>query len=69
MYLFIILFIIINNNNNKEADSVPLQLQTITDALDKLSLSGPVKSKYPLTFLDLNQVLFYVFLTIIFLTS
>ncbi|XP_008314878.1 beta-galactosidase [Cynoglossus semilaevis] len=36
------------------------KLQTITDALDKLSLSGPVKSKYPLTFLDLNQAFGFV---------
>nr|XP_033479047.1 beta-galactosidase [Epinephelus lanceolatus] len=31
------------------------QLQTITDALDTLSFSGPVKSVYPQTFTELNQ--------------
>lgn len=40
---------------------VPLQkLETVTDALEKLSYSGPVKSIYPLTFIDLNQALGFV---------
>ena len=37
------------------------QLQTISDALQKLSFSGPVKSAYPLTFIELNQVSSNVF--------
>lgn len=32
------------------------QLQTIVSALEDLSLSGPVKSKYPQTFIELGQV-------------
>lgn len=41
--------------------TVPLhKLETVTDALEKLSYSGPVKSMYPLTFIDLNQALGYV---------
>lgn len=41
--------------------TVPLQkLVTVSDALEKLSYSGPVKSTYPLTFIDLNQALGYV---------
>ncbi|XP_030589401.1 beta-galactosidase [Archocentrus centrarchus] len=31
------------------------KLQMVSDALDKLSFSGPVKSTYPQTFIDLNQ--------------
>ncbi|MGH0191481.1 UNVERIFIED_CONTAM: hypothetical protein FKN15_065113 [Acipenser sinensis] len=31
-------------------------LLTVTAALDKLSFSGPVKSIYPLTFIEMNQV-------------
>lgn len=34
----------------------PPQLQTVLEALVKLSFSGPVKSTYPQTFLELNQV-------------
>ena len=37
------------------------QLQTISDALEKLSFSGPVKSTYPQTFIELNQVTSNVF--------
>lgn len=41
--------------------TVPLQkLETVTAALDKLSYSGPVKSMYPLNFIDLNQAVGYV---------
>lgn len=41
--------------------TVPLhKLETVSDALEKLSYSGPVKSMYPLTFIDLNQTLGYV---------
>uniref|UniRef100_A0A3Q3WHK2 Beta-galactosidase n=1 Tax=Mola mola TaxID=94237 RepID=A0A3Q3WHK2_MOLML len=36
------------------------KLQTISDALEKLSFSGPVKSMYPQTFIELNQVFGYV---------
>ncbi|KAK2817112.1 hypothetical protein Q5P01_025303 [Channa striata] len=35
-------------------------LQTISDALEVLSFSGPVKSMYPLTFIELNQAFGYV---------
>ncbi|KAM4604034.1 beta-galactosidase [Polymixia lowei] len=35
-------------------------LQTVTDALSKLSFSGPVKSTYPLSFIELNQAFGYV---------
>ncbi|XP_072526060.1 beta-galactosidase [Salminus brasiliensis] len=31
------------------------KLRTVTESLDILSFSGPVKSTYPLTFIDLNQ--------------
>lgn len=34
------------------------QLQTVADALDELSYSGPVKSTYPQTFIELGQVLY-----------
>uniref|UniRef100_H2V6V5 Beta-galactosidase n=1 Tax=Takifugu rubripes TaxID=31033 RepID=H2V6V5_TAKRU len=36
------------------------KLQTIFEALDILAFSGPVKSTYPKTFLELNQVFGYV---------
>ncbi|XP_040892009.1 beta-galactosidase [Toxotes jaculatrix] len=36
------------------------KLQTISDALEKLSFSGPVKSMYPQTFIELNQAFGYV---------
>lgn len=36
------------------------KLETVSEALEKLSYSGPVKSTYPLTFIDLNQALGYV---------
>nr|XP_046273224.1 beta-galactosidase [Scatophagus argus] len=36
------------------------RLQTVSDALEKLSFSGPVKSTYPLTFVELNQAFGYV---------
>ncbi|XP_035516916.1 beta-galactosidase [Morone saxatilis] len=36
------------------------KLQTISDALEKLSFSGPVKSIYPQTFTELNQAFGYV---------
>uniref|UniRef100_A0A3Q3SH13 Beta-galactosidase n=2 Tax=Mastacembelus armatus TaxID=205130 RepID=A0A3Q3SH13_9TELE len=36
------------------------QLQTITEALEKLSFSGPVKSTYPQTFTELNQAFGYM---------
>ncbi|XP_074546450.1 beta-galactosidase [Halichoeres trimaculatus] len=36
------------------------QLQTVSDALDKLSFSGPVKSIYPQTFIELNQAFGYM---------
>lgn len=37
-------------------DLLSLQLQTIFEALDIIAFSGPVKSTYPKTFLELNQV-------------
>lgn len=37
---------------------VSLQLQSVLDAVDALSFSGPVKSPFPLTFVDLRQVRF-----------
>ncbi|XP_041840027.1 beta-galactosidase [Melanotaenia boesemani] len=41
--------------------AVPMKkLQTVLDALEKLSFSGPVKSMYPQTFIDLNQAFGYV---------
>lgn len=36
------------------------KLQTVVDAVDVLSFSGPVQSLYPLTFLDLHQAFGYV---------
>lgn len=39
-----------------------LQLQTIFEALDILAFSGPVKSTYPKTFLELNQVSINIFI-------
>ncbi|KAM7009766.1 beta-galactosidase [Tautogolabrus adspersus] len=36
------------------------QLQTVSDALEVLSFSGPVKSMYPQTFIELNQAFGYV---------
>lgn len=36
------------------------RLQTISDALEMLSFSGPVKSIYPQTFIELNQAFGYV---------
>uniref|UniRef100_A0A667XVB3 Beta-galactosidase n=1 Tax=Myripristis murdjan TaxID=586833 RepID=A0A667XVB3_9TELE len=36
------------------------KLQTVSDAIDKLSFSGPVKSMYPLTFIELNQAFGFV---------
>ncbi|XP_068606761.1 beta-galactosidase [Brachionichthys hirsutus] len=36
------------------------KLQTIPDALENLSFSGPVKSMYPQTFVELNQAFGYV---------
>ncbi|XP_040003394.1 beta-galactosidase isoform X2 [Xiphias gladius] len=36
------------------------KLQTISDALEELSFSGPVKSMYPQTFTELNQMVGYV---------
>ncbi|XP_069571507.1 beta-galactosidase [Brachyistius frenatus] len=36
------------------------KLQTVSDALEELSFSGPVKSVYPQTFTDLNQAFGYV---------
>ncbi|XP_073333127.1 beta-galactosidase-like [Pagrus major] len=36
------------------------KLQTISDALEKLSFSGPVKSTYPQTFIELNQAFGFV---------
>lgn len=36
------------------------KLETVSDALQKLSFSGPVKSMYPLTFTDLKQTFGYV---------
>ncbi|XP_063740149.1 LOW QUALITY PROTEIN: beta-galactosidase [Eleginops maclovinus] len=36
------------------------KLQTISDALEKLSFSGPVKSMYPQTFIELKQAFGYV---------
>lgn len=36
------------------------KLETVSEALEKLSYSGPVKSMYPLTFIDLKQALGYV---------
>uniref|UniRef100_A0AAQ5XRL1 Beta-galactosidase n=1 Tax=Amphiprion ocellaris TaxID=80972 RepID=A0AAQ5XRL1_AMPOC len=41
--------------------AVPMKkLQTVSDALEKLSFSGPVKSMYPQTFIDLSQAFGYV---------
>lgn len=37
-------------------DLLSPQLQTIFEALEIIAFSGPVKSTYPKTFLDLNQV-------------
>lgn len=39
----------------------PPQLQTVLEALGELSFSGPVKSMYPQTFIELNQVFLNVF--------
>uniref|UniRef100_UPI0037E95EA7 beta-galactosidase n=1 Tax=Semicossyphus pulcher TaxID=241346 RepID=UPI0037E95EA7 len=39
---------------------VMTQLQTVSDALEKLSFSGPVKSMYPQTFIELNQAFGYM---------
>ncbi|KAM8879951.1 beta-galactosidase [Spinachia spinachia] len=36
------------------------KLQTLSDALEILSFSGPVKSKYPQTFIELNQAFGYM---------
>ncbi|KAF7217963.1 beta-galactosidase [Nothobranchius furzeri] len=36
------------------------KLQTVSDAVETLSLSGPVKSVYPQTFIEINQVFGYV---------
>ncbi|XP_013863170.1 beta-galactosidase isoform X2 [Austrofundulus limnaeus] len=36
------------------------KLQTVLDAVETLSFSGPVKSMYPQTFIDLNQVFGFV---------
>lgn len=36
------------------------KLETVSSALDKLSFSGPVKSLYPLNFIDLHQAVGYV---------
>ncbi|CAJ1052352.1 beta-galactosidase [Xyrichtys novacula] len=36
------------------------QLQTVSDALETLSLSGPVKSVFPQTFIELNQAFGYI---------
>lgn len=36
------------------------KLETVSEALEKLSYSGPIRSLYPLTFIDLNQALGYV---------
>ncbi|KAM9770520.1 beta-galactosidase [Menidia menidia] len=42
--------------------AVPMKkLQTVADALEKLSFSGSVKSLYPQTFMELNQAFGYVF--------
>lgn len=37
-------------------DPLSPQLQTIFEALENIAFSGPVKSTYPKTFLELNQV-------------
>ncbi len=36
--------------------SLSLQLKTVSEFLDILSFSGPVKTLYPLTFTEMNQV-------------
>lgn len=36
------------------------KMETVSDALEKISYSGPVKSMYPLTFIDLNQTFGFV---------
>ncbi|XP_031696203.1 beta-galactosidase-like [Anarrhichthys ocellatus] len=36
------------------------KLQVLSDALETLSFSGPIKSKYPQTFIELNQAFGYV---------
>ncbi|XP_068583667.1 beta-galactosidase [Cebidichthys violaceus] len=36
------------------------RLQVLSDALETLSFSGPIKSKYPQTFIELNQAFGYV---------
>ncbi|XP_034544344.1 beta-galactosidase [Notolabrus celidotus] len=36
------------------------QLQTVSDALEQLSFSGPVKSMFPQTFIELNQAFGYI---------
>uniref|UniRef100_A0A1A8KHW9 Beta-galactosidase n=1 Tax=Nothobranchius kuhntae TaxID=321403 RepID=A0A1A8KHW9_NOTKU len=38
------------------------KLQTVSDAVETLSLSGPVKSVYPQTFIEINQVAFPPFI-------
>ncbi|KAK6324957.1 hypothetical protein J4Q44_G00042990 [Coregonus suidteri] len=41
--------------------AVPMKkLHTVVDALDILSFSGPVKSLYPLTFIEMNQAFGFV---------
>ncbi|KAM3864817.1 beta-galactosidase [Diretmus argenteus] len=37
-----------------------IKLQSVSDAVEKLSFSGGVKSMYPLTFIDLNQAFGFV---------
>ncbi|XP_037118610.1 beta-galactosidase [Syngnathus acus] len=42
-------------------DAVKMQqLQTVSEALDTISFSGPVESMFPQTFIDLNQAFGYV---------
>lgn len=46
---------LVTNTNGRNCAVSP-QLHTVVSALDKLSYSGPVKSTYPQTFIELGQV-------------
>lgn len=44
------------NDTNVRSSALSPQLHTVVSALDKLSYSGPVRSTYPQTFIELGQV-------------
>lgn len=46
---------LLTNTNGRSYALLP-QIHTVVSALDKLSYSGPVKSTYPQTFIELGQV-------------